>query len=346
MSNPSGRTGNALNALIDFLRRLTGASRQEPPPAPAPAAPADNLTEPVRIVDSRVLLLIYDPRMDPVTGERLSTKMKWGRVDDLANAFIQDLLEASGGAARYQIVDRRLLDEFPAKVDGFRYDPASYLAVLGGGEPHKPEGVDYPAILTGFNVLPRIARGEIDEVWVFGFPHGGFYESTMGGAGAFFCNGPILPGTAGCPRRFVVMGFSYERGVGEMLEAYGHRAESILARVFEKTTGEANLYKRYTLYDKIAPGQAAVGTIHHAPNSTRDYEWNNPTPVLSSCYDWLRFPKFQGDLRQVDSSEWGGGDIRAHHRWWFAHLPKVAGRTAGVVNNWWQYIVDPALVNL
>jgi len=29
------------------------------------------------------------------------------------------------------------------------------------------------------------------------------------------------------------MGFNYERGVGEMLEDLGHRAESILSHVFE-----------------------------------------------------------------------------------------------------------------
>ena len=34
------------------------------------------------------------------------------------------------------------------------------------------------------------------------------------------------------------------------------------------------------------------------------------------------------------------------HSWWMKHLPKVAGRTSGVANNWWQYIMDPNLVNL
>ena len=45
-----------------------------------------------------------------------------------------------------------------------------------------------------------------------------FYESIMGGAGAFWCNAPPMKNTAQCPRRFVVMGFNYERYVGEMLE--------------------------------------------------------------------------------------------------------------------------------
>jgi hypothetical protein len=220
------------------------------------------------------------------------------------------------------------------------------MDVLRGAQPHKPEGVNYQAILTGFNVMARVARRDIDEVWVFSFPHAGFYESTMGGAGAFWCNAPPMPGTAGCPRRFVVMGFSFERGVGEMLEAFGHRAESILTKLFEKKTGDDNLYARFSRYDKLAPGKAEVGTIHFAPNSQRDYEWDNPGRVMSNCYDWLNFPRFQGDVREVGPEEWGGGEIRAHHRWWLQHLPKMAGRTGGVVNSWWQYILDPNLVNL
>jgi hypothetical protein len=43
----------------------------------------------------------------------------------------------------------------------------------------------------------------------------------------------------------------------------------------------------------------------------------------------------------VDSSEWGGGEIRAHHKWWFNHFPRVSGRRNGIHNNWWQYIASP-----
>jgi hypothetical protein len=39
------------------------------------------------------------------------------------------------------------------------------------------------------------------------------------------------------------MGFSYERGVGEMLENMGHRAESIMEKTFDGLTGEDNLWE-------------------------------------------------------------------------------------------------------
>jgi hypothetical protein len=365
MNNSSSGLGKFLNFLIDLLRAIFSGSKpatggtMEPQPPPAVTVPADNTTEPARIVTSRVLLIVYDPVVDPASGQKLSQMMNWKRVEDLVNGFIADIQETSGGLARYQIIQRIDVNEFPAKTDGFRYDPVSYMAVLRGGAPYQPEMVDYQAILTGYNVLPRVANREIDEVWVFAFPHAGFYESTMGGAGAFWCNAPRLAGTAGCDHKFVLMGFSYERGVGEMLDSFGHRAESLLSKAFNcqdfvawaynpsrvpaviDATSSLNLFQRYICFDQIATSQAAIGTIHYAPNSERDYDWDNPRQVLSNCYDWYNFPSFKNDIRQVNADEWGNGDIRAHHVWWLKHLPKVAGRTSGIANNWWQYVMDP-----
>lgn len=310
--------------------------------------PADSATEPAQITQSKVLLLVYDPVMDKTTGMTLSQQQKWPRTSDLITSFMADMLEVSGGMARYQVVERVDVDEFPAKTDGFRYTPQTYMDVLRRtASPHTPQEVNYQAILSKYNILQRVARNEIDEVWIFGFPHAGLYESVMGGPGAFWCNAPPLNNTSASKRRFVIMGFSYERYVGEMEEAYGHRAESIMEKTFSKLNGEANLWKRFTRYEKIAPGKAALGSIHFAPNSQQDYDWNNPTLVNSESYDWLlNFPNFKGDVRVVGPSEWGNGDTRAHHKWWFKHFPRVAGRKNGIHNNWWQYVVNPQQVIL
>lgn len=326
-----------------------------------PAAPlADNDNEPPQVCSPKVLLLIYNPTMDPATGRKLVETMNWARPDDLVTGFISDVLQASGGLVRYQVAKRMELDEFPALTDGFRYTPASYQAVVQHtAQPHNPGGIDYTALLNRFNVLPCITDGTYDEVWVMGFPYAGLYESAMGGAGAFWCNAPALSGTAGCPRRFVVMGFSYERTVGEMLHSFNHRAEAIMAKVFNSldflmwayrpgrspatiSAGQTlNLFERYILFDQIAPGKAGVGLVHFPPNGAADYDLGNPTLVKSECYDWLRFPSFQGDVRMISSSEWGGGSERSYQQWWLKHLPHVAGRQNGVHNNWWQYVANP-----
>lgn len=319
-----------------FFRR-----RKSPPPAPVPSGIQE---EPPQVTSLKTLVIVYDPVVDPQRGRTLSQFMNWNRVEDLATGLMRDILEVSGGLARYQIVQRLDVDGFPAKVDGYQYDAQTYLNVVrGAAPPYMPQEANYHAIIERFNILPRVASREIDEVWIFNFPHAGFYESIMGGPGAFWCNAPPLKNTAASQRRFVIMGFSYERGVGEMLENMGHRTESMLEKTFEKVRGEDNLWKRFIRHQKATPGATpALGNIHFAPNSQKDYDWNNPAPVPSECDDWLyNFPNFQGLVRTVTAAEWGSGDIREHHKWWFRHIPKVAGQQNGIRNNWWQYIMDP-----
>ncbi len=350
-------------SFFDFLKSLFGSKSQPRKPAPTPppgSAPIpDSIDEPAQICNPKVLLVIFNPTMDEGSRARLSTYMGWRRPDDLASGVISDILQASGGLVRYSIAQRIELDEFPLLKDGFRYTPETYLQVVrNGATPHNPQGADYASILNRFNVLPAIADRQFDEVWIMGFPYAGLYESTMAGAGAFWCNSPPLPKTDSCRRRFVIMGFSYERDIGEMLHSYNHRCEGILAHLFNGldflmwayrpnrtpatvATGQTlSFFQRYVLFDQIAPGRAAVGLVHYAPNGVRDYDLGNPNPVASNCYDWLKFPNFQGDVRMVAASEWGGGAERAFQQWWLRHLPKTAGRQGGIHNNWWQYIAN------
>jgi hypothetical protein len=330
-----------MSIFDSFFRRRKPSTQASSQPADSPVSDA-----PPQVTSLKTLVIVYDPVVDTRSGKRLSEYMHWNRVEDLAKGFMTDILQTSGGLARYQIVQRIDVDGFPAKVDGYHYNPQTYLNVIrGAARPYMPQEADYYAIIQRFNILQRIASREIDEVWVFNFPHAGFYESIMGGPGAFWCNAPPLKNTEAAGRRFVIMGFSYERGVGEMLENMGHRAESILGKTFEGLSGDDNLWKRFTLYEQIAPGRAAVGNIHFAPNSQRDYDWNNRGTVLSECDDWLsNFPDFKGEVRPVTSAEWGYGDIREHHKWWFNHLPKVGGSKNGIRHNWWEYVMDPNYV--
>ena len=340
MSNSSR---NFWKSLLDLIARIYGTKKPAPTPPPQPPTPVNDPDEPAHVTTSKVLVIVYDPVVDDATGKKLSEHQGWRRTEDLATGFMADILQNSHGMARYQVIERIDVNEFPAKVDGFRYTPQTYLDVLRNvSSPYMPQEVDYYAIINQFDLLSRIARNEIDEVWVFGFPHAGFYESTMAGPNAFWCNSPALKNTNASGRRFVIMGFSYERGAGEMLESFGHRVESTMEKTFERKLGETNLWHRFIRYEKTAPGKAAIGNIHFAPNSERDYDWNNPSTVKSECYDWLlNFPDFKGDVRDINASEWGNGDIRLHHQWWLRHIPHVDGRQNGIHNNWWQYIINP-----
>ncbi len=308
-----------------------------------PVIAPDSPDEAPQLTVLKTLVIVYDPVVEPHTGKKLSEYMHWNKVEDIAKGYMSDVLQVSGGLVRHQIVQRIDVDGFPAKVDNHVYDAQAYLDVVRGiARPYMPQEADYHAIIKRFDILHLVASGEIDEVWVFNFPHAGFYESIMGGPGAFWCNAPPLSHTEASKRRFVIMGFSYERGVGEMLENLGHRVESIMEKTFEKLTGDNNLWQRFTRYEQTHPGKAALGNVHFAPNSERDYDWNNPRTVTSECDDWRdNFPNFKGVTRPVTAADWGNGDIREHHKWWLSHFPRAAGRRNGIHNNWWQYIADP-----
>ncbi len=312
--------------------------------AELPASDPARLPQPVH---RRVLFVIHNPVLRARGGQRLNRALGWHDPDKLVQAYIEDLRQCSFGYANYEIVERVEVDAFPAKLDGFVYTEEHYLHSLRAGSGfHQPDTVDYLRLLSEFETMPRIASGEIDELWLMAFPYAGYYESIMAGPGAFWCNAPPLAGTGASGRRFVVMGFSFERGVGEMLENFGHRAESIMNQVYAGMRGPANLWERFTRHDLSHPGQAQVGNVHFAPNSQRDYDWGNRRYVPSLCDDWLHFPDFPGQARQVNCVEWGNGDIREHHRWWLRHFPHLAGETDGISHNWWEYVIDPHCCHL
>lgn len=296
---------------------------------------------PVKRLTPKVLVIIYNPIIEAEGGKRLVDVCGWNDPRTLMKEYIADIQEVSGGFVSYQVAQVLEVDEFPVKKDGFTYTDEEYMRCWRSGKGwHQPDGVDYREIIRKYNIARRVEAREIDEVWLFGMPYAGFWESTMAGKGAYFCNSDPVPGVD-CSRIFVVMGFNYERGVGEMLEDLGHRTESIMTHVFGSwEPKETHAWNRFTLYDKVAPGRAACGNVHFAPNSEKDYDWGNKRRVWSTCDDWLSYPKLTGKRRLVDCSEWGGGDIREHHKWWFRHIPKAPGRTQGKLNNWWCYIVD------
>jgi len=306
--------------------------REALPAAPGPISP-------------RVGLIVYDPIVPTGFGTaRLTHLFGWNDPDALVEKFIADIRYASYGYVSYRVAERVQVNEFPRMADGFRYSPEAYVRCWQSRSGfHQPDRVDYGHILSRFEILERINRSEYDEVWGMCFPYGGFYESRMGGPGAFFCNSEPMPHTGRADRRFVIMCFNPERGVGEMLESYGHRAEFILEYVFRAIPdlGDRNLWRRFRRYHHMAPGRAEVGDIHFAPNSLRDYDWGNRTPVPSHSRACYQFPDLSTQPVMENCAEWGNGDIRAHHLWWFRHLPHVAGQTLGISNNWWEYIADP-----
>ena len=322
--------------ISNFFRRLANHPAAIQPAAPlVPAGPGP---EPIT---RKVLAVIYNPPVRSEGGKSLIELMRWNDPGRLMTSYINDLRDCSFGYANFEVVETQVVERFPIKRDGFLYTGDDFMRHSRSHSGfHEPDAADYYRILAEFDVVSKINQNNIDEVWLFGSPYAGFYESQMAGPGAFFCNSEPLAGVASS-RRFVIMGFNYERGVGEMLEDMGHRAESILRQVFRRTHGDANLWERFCRYDRIAPGKAEVGNVHFAPNSQRDYDWGNPSVVRSRCHTWYHFPDLSGEPTLVNCREWGNGDIRLHHLWWLRHFPHLSGEDNGISYNWWQYVIDP-----
>ncbi|OJU64692.1 MAG: hypothetical protein BGO01_18105 [Armatimonadetes bacterium 55-13] len=185
--------------------------------------------------------------------------------------------------------------------------------------------------------------GKFDEIWFYNAPFFGFWESNMAGPGAFFINGDAYPDYP-TKRRFAIMGFSYERGVAEMIHNLAHRTENHLKRVYgrwEANQPDPNPWEKFSAYQK-ANGFAGVGNCHFPPNAEKDYDYDNPNPVQSDADDWLSYPKLKGIKKTVSRETWGGPDYQRNYiKWWFSHIPKAAGKTAdGRQANWWKYIYD------
>jgi uncharacterized repeat protein (TIGR02543 family) len=267
-----------------------------------------------------------------------STIRKWYDPDTLAEEFVNEMKEVSHGNVNYEIVDSIPLDEFPSSTQ-MRPDPRPYTTPWEWTAPlmqyspleyyntlitacNSTEGnywdysgwintgktFDYDKYLEKLNVYNRVNDGEIDEVWIFTGPccGTGLSESMMIGEDPFYINGP--PMVKEGVRNFVVFGFCFETGLGNMLEDAGHRMEWTMSRVYSGVSGEAQrevgfditkenykkgtdkdgniIYKQYSelnawekfwAHDLETGGSiiAGVGSVHCGPNARKQYDWNN-----------------------------------------------------------------------
>ena len=292
----------------------------------------------------RVLVLDFDPFIPDSGGQRAHDAFRWNNPRDLARQYAREVAEASGGRMRFDIVEWRTLDEFPPKRDGYQYTPDAYAAcIANNARCHQPDGLDYGSALTRYGATGLIDVRAIDEVWLFGGPYFGYFESAMAGPGAFEINGEALTGIQ-TRRPFAIMGFSTERGVAEMLHNLCHRIEATMARVYGGWQAESltTAWARFAANAQQSNGRAGVGSCHYPPNAAADYDYSNTRVVESDADDWLRYPNLTGARKRLSAATWGGPDYhREYIRWWLTHLPKAAGTNSdGRLNDWWRYVVQ------
>src|SRR6185436_5906946 len=232
-------------------------------------------------LNKKVLLLVFDPTMS--NGQDLNTYMGWPAYSTLVQGIIDSFQSASHGQLQYTIADTHVVsNEWPVKVDGFRYTEATYLAVMQNGAPgHSPDEVDYNVIIDNpqFDICGKLNRGEIDELWMYGAPYFGFYESRLVGPGAYSYNSPPLTSTHNCNKLLPIMGLSYERGVAEAVHSFGHRAEATMTKVYGswQENRTAHSWDRFGLVKAQSPNYSysGCGSVHYPPNGLADYDYGN-----------------------------------------------------------------------
>lgn len=311
-------------------------------------APSSAGQLPTTVTTPRVLLYVFDPIMENMGGQRMHDAYGWQDPVTLTNSVISDLRTSSHGNASYEVVDTQIVDEYPRAIDGFQYDDASFDIAwrnrdFHSGPPYGDNMFDYRRFLERNDIVPRINSGDIDEVWIYSGPDSGTWESTMVGDGSYWLNSSPVP--IDSDRAFAVMGWNFERGVGEAIHSFGHRAESIMVHCYGSWAPNRNTtWNRFTLLDRDAPGLGGVGNVHFPVNGLSDYDYNNARSVQSNADAWYSYPALNNDRRSFNAREWSPNSAdpqREYLNWWYAHMPHVPGRAPdGKLADWWRYLTD------
>ena len=326
-------------------------------------------------INRKALLIIYDPILS--NGQKLHELRGWADPVSATTITVNVINQSSGGAVNYQVAETVQRNEWPRKVDGFRYTEETYKTCMDSNNKsadcHSPDDMDYSQVWTDMNICSKVSSGAIDEVFIWGAPYFGFDEF------AFKIPGDVMPynnptngwlydlrkkNIPACNGKTVfAMGWNYERGVagpgmftpGESLHSFGHRIESALALSVGRGywdgcighSGVPSDFDQFTCVNKDITSSTPVtvagcGNIHFPPNGLQDYDYANSQSVQNACSSWDNYPFSEKTVASQDCSAWGcSGDPQVNYlKWWMNHLPRKDGVQNGNLNNWWKYIVD------
>ncbi len=304
----------------------------------------------------KVFLLIYNPVL--ANGQKLNEYKQWGDPQTLVNQTNGFFQQLTSNRIQFSVVETREVAAWPQKLDGFQYTESTYLPVVSNtASHHEPDTADYYQFLNSaaYDICGKVNRGEIDELWIMGGPWFGFHESALAtsptGPLGFAYNGPVYNQTQ-CQKLVPIMGFSYERMWTEMVHDFGHRTEATMSYVYGswEENRMANNWDRFGLNRSQSPNFSAVGcgSLHVAPNSVQmpgdEYRYDISAEVNSYCEDFTNYPNL-GDpvavATPITCAAWGC-TYPGYLQWWFSHIPHFDGTGPdGVLNDWWQYIIDP-----
>ena len=315
---------------------------------------ASNVEETASLAPTRVNVIVinFDPVLKGRNNLKLHEALKWSDPWQLTDKMVQDARTTSHGFVDYHVVEKIEYDGFPKFRNGFIYTEESFLEMWERDRKKADKSMtSFVWLFEKFGLAARIKAQDVTEIWLWGGPYFAWDElhwKTPGDKVPYQTRNPWFYRPYDVPdvgKTIWIMGWNYERGEGEMLESYCHRIESVLSLtvgqgIWDPKKPSTNAWNRFSRVNKDWPGQAEVGTVHYAPNSTRDYDWGNTNLVWTFADDWLSYPELPRQKKLLNAATGGWDGILHHHLWWMTHLPHASGVTDGFYNNWWQYIVN------
>ncbi len=300
---------------------------------------------------AKVIVLIYNPTLKGQGGKTLVEHMKWNDPVQYSHILADVIRQASWGYINYEIVSIIEVDGFPKRLDGTRYDEATYLEALRTQKWH-PVTSSYRGFFEDNRILERCKKENITELWVWGAPGFHFDEFAMYIPNRYARFGPTdnpwlyrpydIPPEIG--HTMWVMGFNYEVGPDNMIHSYAHRVESMAALAMADGIWDPKTLRDpwnvFSWLEMDTPGTPSmVGNCHVPPNGQGGYDYNNKRRVQSWADSWRKYPDLRGPAREVGSAEWGNSHF-GYMKWLLERVPKFPGHTKYGYNNWWVYIAN------
>jgi hypothetical protein len=224
-----------------------------------------------------------------------------------------------------------------------------------------PTKYDYTYLFNKYNLCQYAKDNNIGAVFLWaagsGSYEGKMAESAITGSSQP-TNGPRLSQL--CDKTIVVYGFSYERGLAEALESYGHHLEEVF-KWFRPEYIDWSDYGANVNSGLVGQGDSC-GSVHNPPNARCEYDRSNPSgykecgnanapaQVLSDCRNWK--PTGEKKLELLDCTFWNcstqTGEIDDDARWiiwWMQNMPGLnnglIGKDSQPIPSWWNYIAEP-----
>ncbi len=247
--------------------------------------PMPNLRQKLKkVMSPKVLVIDFRPAAIPPA---------WNKTDYLIQNYIETMRQVSNNTLAFQMVKKITVPGYPVLADGRQYNDTTWSQAMTNDKLALRDShgnymmADYQRIIRDFNILAQVKAMEIDEVWMFGGPYFGFYESRMVGRGAFWCNAPAIEQIG---RRFVMMGYNYQRDVKEMVHDFGHRAESIICKQYGSQTYLQQLYglqATAACQNDFEEWLWDHGTVHRKPGG-EDYGQDEVAWVTALKPNWFQ----------------------------------------------------------